>query len=50
MRVCFYSGVIEDSGLLGCDAVSMGRWLPTFRRNLSSSSSSVQGPLTCAAK
>lgn len=29
----FHSGVSEDSGLLGCDDVSWGKWIPTFRKN-----------------
>ena len=27
---CFDSGVNEDSGVLGCDAVLLSEWLPTF--------------------
>jgi hypothetical protein len=33
-RLCgSHSGAAEDSGLLGCDAVSSGEWSATFRRN-----------------
>jgi hypothetical protein len=31
---CFHNGVIDDSGLLECDAVLLGKWVPTFRKNL----------------
>lgn len=34
-------GVIEDFGLLGCDAASFSKWLPTFRSNVAPSSSRV---------
>jgi hypothetical protein len=40
-----HSGVIGDSGLQGCDAVSLGRRLPTFRGNSSPSCSRVEGSL-----
>ena len=30
----FYSGVIEDSSPLGCNAVLLSKWLVTFQRNL----------------
>jgi hypothetical protein len=30
----FYSGVNEDSGLLGCDAMSLSEWPPPFPRNI----------------
>jgi hypothetical protein len=33
--------MFEDSGLLGCDTVSLGEWFPTFRRNLFPSFSRV---------
>lgn len=39
----FQSGVLENSGLLGCDAVLQGKWLPTFQRNVSPSSTRFQG-------
>jgi len=26
----FYWFEVEDSGLVGCDAASLGRWIPTF--------------------
>ena len=26
--------IFMDSGLLGCDAASPGKWFPTFRRNV----------------
>ena len=35
----------DDSSLLGCDAVSTGKWFPAFQRNMSPSSSGVDGPL-----
>jgi hypothetical protein len=28
----FHSGVAENSNLVGCDAMSLGEWLPTFQR------------------
>ena len=34
----FRSGVIEDFGLVGCDAASLGKWFPMFRKNASHSS------------
>jgi hypothetical protein len=27
-------GVSEDEGLLGYDALSLGKWFPTFRKNV----------------
>jgi hypothetical protein len=30
----FYRGVVENFALLGCDIVWLGKWLPTFRRNI----------------
>ena len=30
----FNSGVTENSGLLGCDAVTLSKWLPMFIRNV----------------
>jgi len=30
----FYRVVVENFGLLGCDVASLGKWLPTFRRNI----------------
>ena len=35
----------DDSSFLGCDAVSAGKWFPVFQRNMSPSSSGVDGPL-----
>jgi hypothetical protein len=35
----------DDSSFLGCDAVSTGKWFPAFQRNMSPSSSGVDGPL-----
>jgi hypothetical protein len=40
----FYSGVIEYSALLGCDATFLGEWVPTFRRDMSSSFCGSDGP------
>jgi hypothetical protein len=28
-----FSSAVEDSGLLGCDLVSLGKWFPTFQWN-----------------
>ena len=40
--------IIKDSGLLGRDAASLGQLLPaTFRRNVSSLTSGVQGAKEC---
>jgi len=36
---------IPDSGHLGCDLASLDKWLPTFRRNMSSSPSGVYARL-----
>jgi hypothetical protein len=35
----------DDSSCLGCDAVSIGKWFPAFKRNMSPSSSGVDDPL-----
>jgi hypothetical protein len=37
--------LIDGFGLLGCDALSLGRWLPTFRWNVSQGASEWR-PLT----
>ena len=37
--------VILASGCLGCDPASLDKWLPTFRRNMSSSPSRVYAHL-----
>jgi hypothetical protein len=29
----YHSGVVKGSDFLGCDAVSLGEWSPTFRNN-----------------
>jgi hypothetical protein len=29
-----FTGLIEDSDVLGCDTVSLGEWLLTFRSNI----------------
>jgi hypothetical protein len=34
-----HSHVAEDSNLLGCDAVSVGKWFPAFQRIASASTS-----------
>jgi len=44
----FRGGVIENSGLLGCDAASLGEWFSKFQRIIvpsSSASSSLYVPL-----
>ena len=38
----FHSGVIGDSGLVGYDAESLGKWFRTFRRNVSTPCSNCQ--------
>ena len=38
------SGVAEDSSMLVCDLVSLGKQLPTFRRTAVPSSSGSSGP------
>jgi len=30
---CCDDNVVEDSGLLGCDTVSLGKWILTFWRH-----------------
>jgi len=37
------SGVAEDSSMVVCDLVSLGKQLPTFRRNAVPSSSGANG-------
>lgn len=34
VKIDIRAGDIEDSGLLRCDALSLGRWFRTFRRSL----------------
>jgi len=34
-----YGGITENSCLLGCNAVSLGVWFPTFRSTIVSSKS-----------
>jgi len=51
---CSNSGLIEDSSLSACDAVSLGRWYSTLRSTavpwVSGSSSSRTAPLDPADK
>jgi hypothetical protein len=35
---------VEITGFLGCNTTSLHKWSPTFQRNVSHSSSRVQGP------
>ena len=42
----FHNSVTNDSSLLGCDTALLGRWLLTFQKYLSPSSSTVQGSWT----
>ena len=35
----------DDSSFLGCDAASTGSWFPAFQKNMSPSSSGVDGPV-----
>jgi len=39
--------LIEGSGLLGCDAVSLGLCFPTFQRNVVSSTSRFENEALC---
>jgi hypothetical protein len=36
-----HSGVSEDKGVMGYDAVSLGEWFPTFRKDILPLSSNV---------
>jgi hypothetical protein len=33
-RLKSYSGAVEDSGVLGCDSVSLHEWFSIFGRNV----------------
>jgi hypothetical protein len=41
----FHVRFIDNSGVSECHAAWRGKWFPIFRRNLSPSSSAVQGPI-----